>query len=173
MCALSRRMFQMFHVYYIIFILVFHCVLLSSVAEMAALWTAALMLVVMVVLRTLADDSAHSTVGRPTQSPSETYAETSTTDYTGYVTSDGHNTNVAFIGNSGNDNKLVKLFRAALRKLDPLKTDTGKNTATNARTNQGNRVNGWFVRPRIFRSNLSKRSIRTSSDSTGPTRVTQ
>ena len=98
MSALVRRMFEMFHVYYIISILAFHYVLLSSVAEMAALWTAALTLVVIVVLRTSADDSAHSTVGRPTQSPSATYKETATTDYTGDVPSDGHNTKVSFIG---------------------------------------------------------------------------
>ena len=163
MSALSRRMFQMFHIS-IIYILVFHYVLLSSVAEMAVLWTAALTLVVIVVLRTSADDSAHSTVGRPTQSPSETYAETATTDYNGDVTSDGHNTKVSFTVNSGNDelrsnedfNELVKLFRAALRKLVQLRTDTGKNTVTNTRTNQGNRLNGWFVRPRFFRSDLGK-----------------
>ena len=141
---------------YIICILVFH--LLSSVAEMAALWTGALTLVVIVVLRTSADDSAHSTVGRPTQSPSETYTDTSTTDYTGDVTSDGHNTKVPFIDNSGNDelmstehDKLVKLFRAALRKFVQLRTDTGKNTLTNA---SAKRLSGWFVRLMLFRSDL-------------------
>ena len=143
----------MFHVYYIIFILVFHYVLLSSVAEMAALWTAALMLVVIVVLRTSSDDNAHSTVGRPTKSPSETYTETATTDYTGDVTSDGHVTKVAFVGNSGNNelrsnedfNKLVKLFRAALKKLDTLRTDTGKKHG-HERPHKSRKSSQWLVR---------------------------
>ena len=143
--------------------LVFHHVLLSSVAGMAALWTAAKMLMMIAVLQASADESVHSTVGRPSQAPNETHTENSTTDYSGFgdVTSDEDNTNVTFVDNFGKQELMLnENIDMLVMLIQALRRDTSKDTPEIVHTNKQKRYSGWFKRPRIFRSNLGKRSIR-------------
>ena len=110
--------------------LVFHCVLLSSVAGMAALWTAAKMLMMIAVLQTSADESIHSTVGRPSQAPNETHTENSTTDYSGFgdVTSDEDNTNVTFVDNFGKQELMLnENIDMLVMLIQALRRDTSKD----------------------------------------------
>ena len=148
----------MVNTYMLIYILIFHYVLLSSIAGMAALWTAAKMLMMIAVLQASADESVHSTVRRPSQAPSET----SMTDYNGFgdVTSSDDTTKLTFVDNFGKQELMLnKTIDMLVMLLQGLRRDTGKDTSEIGRTNKQKRYSGWFKRPRIFRSDLGKRSI--------------
>ena len=156
----------------IIFILI-SC--LCSVVEMAVLWTVAKMPILVYMLLALSDVIAYTTTGRTSLAPSETTEKISASVYTNDVVNDERSTEL-FVGEQTgipevmlNEHRRVfaELFRAFVR--NSLTSDIVRKTPKTVHTGLKNRYNGWFARPRKFRSDLGKRSIRTSSERVGST----
>ena len=137
-------------------------------AEMADLWAAAKMLAIISALQMSAVNTA---AGRPLTTSSETNGDISSSDHTIDMNRDKRCTGVSFDKNFCRpslmlDEKidvLKKLFRVARGRQ---RKTTHKDISAVVRTAVEKRHSGWFVRPRKFRSDLGKRSIRTLNDHT-------
>ena len=134
-------------------------------AEMAYLWVAVNMLAIMAIISILQTSADHVAVGRPLLTSSET-------DHIRDVTRDKRCTGVSFDKNfcrprlmlDESIDILKKLFRVARRRQ---RKTTHKDMSAIVRTaEQKKRHSSWLIRPRMFRSDLGKRSIRTLSDHT-------
>ena len=136
----------------------FYLAALAFVAVMAALWVTVMiasMLVMIAALHTLADDTARRIVDRPARSLF--YTPTGT----GVSFPDRIAMQEAISKENVNtlDTLLIKtaeieLLRSALVKLLPVRTNTNLYTPVIARKNKRKRKFGWFVRSKIFRSDL-------------------
>ena len=139
---------------------------LYSVVEMAALWTAAKMPILVHMLLALSGVTAFTTTGRGTVAPSEVTQETSTSVYTKDLVNGERNTEMLFGEQTGGPEVMlneksdgfVKLFNALVRKLAPLTSDIGRKTSTPVDTDTRKRYNGWLLISRILRSDLGKRT---------------
>ena len=133
-------------------------------AEMADLWAAVNMLSIMAIISTLQISADHMAVGSPLLTSRKT-------GHTIDVTRDKPCTGVSFDKNFCRPSLMLdetidilkKLFRVARRRQ---RKTTHKDISAVVRTAEEKRHSGWFVRPRKFRSDLGKRSIRTLSDHT-------
>ena len=140
---------------------------LYSVVEMAVLWTAAKMPILVHMLLALSGVIAYTTTGRATLAPSEMTQETSTSVYTNDVVNGERNTEVLFGEQTGGpevmlnekSDGLTKFFHALVRKIAPLTSDIARKTPRPVDINIRKRYNGWLLRSRIFRSDLGKRNI--------------
>ena len=155
-----------------IYVHVYLCKVLFVAAEMAEMWEAVKMLAIISALQILAYNTA---TGHPLLPSSETYGDISTSDHTRDMARDKPCTGVSFAKNLCSPSLMLdetidilkKLFRIIHRRQQ--KTTT-KHTSAVVRTRKEKRYSSWFARPRIFRSDLGKRSIRTSSDRSWLTR---
>ena len=151
---------------------------LCSVVEMAVLWTVAKMPTLVYMLLALSDVMAYTTTGRTSLAPSETKEETSTSVYTKDVVNGERSTEVIFDEQTGtpevrlneDSRVLLELFRTFVRTS--LSSGIVRKTPKAIHMNLRKRYNGWFVKSRMFRSDLGKRSIRTSSERVGSTEET-
>ena len=133
-------------------------------AEMADLWAAVNMLTIMAIISILQISADHVVVGRPLLTSSET-------DHIRDVTRDKRCTGLSFDKNFCRPRLMLdetidilkKLFRVARRRQ---RKNTHKDMSAIVRTAEEKRHSGWLIRPRMFRSDLGKRSIRTLSDHT-------
>ena len=142
---------------------------------MAVLWTVVKMPILVYMLLALSDVMAYTTTGRTSLAPSDTKEETSTSVYTKDVVNGERSTELIFGEQPGtpevrlneDSRVLLELFRAFVRKS--LTSDIVRKTPKTVYTGLRKRHNGWFVRSRMFRSDLGKRSIRTLSKRVGLT----
>ena len=133
-------------------------------AEMADLWAAAKMLAIISALQI-------SAAARPLATSSETNGDISSSDHTIDVTRDKRCTGLSFDKNfcrprlmrDETIDILKKLFRVVRRRQ---RKPTHKDMSAIVRTAEEKRHSSWLIRPRMFRSDLGKRSIRTLSDHT-------
>ena len=139
---------------------------------MAELWEAVKMLAIISALQILTNSKA---TGYPLLTPSETNGDIATSDHTRDTARDKRCTGMSFdkifcrpsLQLDATIDILKTLFRVIHRRQQ--KTTT-KDTFAIVRTHKEKRYSSWFARPRIFRSDLGKRSIRTSSDHSWLTR---
>ena len=130
------------------------------------------------MLLALPDVIAYTTTGRTSLAPTATTEETPTSVYVNDVDNEERSTEVFYGEQTGgpevrlteDSRVLVELFRAFVRKS--LTSDIGRKTPKTVHTGLRKRHNGWLVRSRMFRSDLGKRSIRTSSEREGLTAET-
>jgi len=135
---------------------------------MAVSRTIAKTLTVILVLQIQADGIALTAIGSPSQTSSDTYDINSKFDNIEAAASDEFDTGAPLVDRYFDKSILMldeaidnvaELYKSA--SLRRQRTHAGKVTRKTHRANLRKRYNGWLVRPRMFRSDLGKRSIRT------------
>ena len=116
---------------------------------MAALWTTVMMAALISVIHAFVDDVAHATVGRPSLAPTETFETKSTLIYNTSMKSVDDKTKAPIVKYENTESPR-RLFRALLQRQRTI----SKRVPGTMRTQMKKRRDGWFVRTRIFRSDL-------------------